>query len=80
MFLFLLLHYMDIPGGSDSKKSACNAGDLGSIPGSGRSHGGGNGYPLHMLAVPNLSGTRDQFCGRQFFHGHVYACDGFGTI
>ena len=28
---------MDFPGGSDSKKSACNAGDLGSIPGLGRS-------------------------------------------
>ena len=34
------------PGGSDSKESACNAGDLGSIPGSGRSPGEGNGNPL----------------------------------
>ena len=34
------------PGGSDGKESACNAGDLGSIPGSGRSPGEGNGYPL----------------------------------
>ena len=34
------------PGGSDGKESACNAGDLGSIPGSGRSLGGGNGYQL----------------------------------
>ena len=34
------------PGGSDGKKSAYNAGDLGSIPGSGRSPGGGIGYPL----------------------------------
>ena len=32
--------------GSDSKESACNAGDLGSIPGSGRSPGEGNSYPL----------------------------------
>jgi len=32
--------------GSDGKESACNAGDLGSIPGSGRSPGEGNGYPL----------------------------------
>ena len=37
---------MDFPGGSDSKESACNAGDQGSIPGSGRSPGEGNGYPL----------------------------------
>ena len=34
------------PGGSDGKKSACNAEDSGSIPGSGRSHGEGNGNPL----------------------------------
>ena len=34
------------PGGSDGKESACNAGDLGSIPGSGRSRGEENGYPL----------------------------------
>ena len=34
------------PGGSDSKASAYNAGDLDSIPGSGRSPGEGNGNPL----------------------------------
>ena len=34
-------------GGSDRKESACNAGDLGLIPESGRSPAGGNGYPLH---------------------------------
>ena len=33
------------PGGLDGKVSACNAGDPGSIPGSGRSPGEGNGYP-----------------------------------
>ena len=32
------------PGGSDGKESACNAGNLSSIPGSGRSPGEGNGY------------------------------------
>ena len=37
------------PGGSDGKASACNAGDPGSIPGSGRSPGEGNGNPLHTL-------------------------------
>ena len=36
---------MGFPGGSNGKESACSAGDLGSIPGSGRSGGGGNGYP-----------------------------------
>ena len=34
------------PGGSDSKESTCNTGDLGSIPGSGRSREEGNGNPL----------------------------------
>ena len=37
------------PGGSDSKESACNAGDLGLIPGWGRSPGDGNGYPLQLM-------------------------------
>ena len=37
---------MDFPGGSDSKASAYNAGDPGSIPGLGRSPGEGNGNPL----------------------------------
>ena len=38
------------PGGSDSKEPACNVGDLGLIPGSGRSPGEGNCYPFHILA------------------------------
>ena len=38
------------PAGSDGKESACNVGDLGSIPGSGRSPGEGNGKPLQILA------------------------------
>ena len=37
---------LSLPGGSDGKESTCNAGDPGSIPGSGRSPGEGNGYPL----------------------------------
>ena len=43
---------MDICG-SDDKESACNAGDLGSIPGSGRSPGGGNGNPLQYSCLEN---------------------------
>ena len=35
------------------KVSACNAGDLGSIPGSGRSPGEGNGNPLHHSCLEN---------------------------
>ena len=42
----LLTASLGFPGGSDSKDSACSAGDPGSIPGSGRSPGEGNGYPF----------------------------------
>ena len=38
------------PGGSASKESSCNAGNLGSILESGTSPGGGNGYPLRTVA------------------------------
>ena len=40
-------------GGSVSKESACNAGDLGSILGSGRSPGKRNGYPLQYSYLEN---------------------------
>ena len=41
----------DFPGGSDGKESACNAGDLVSIPGCGRSRGEGNGNPLQYSCL-----------------------------
>ena len=40
-------------GSSDSNESACNAGDPGSIPESGRSSGKGNGYPLQYSCLEN---------------------------
>ena len=40
-------------GGLDDKESAQNAGDLGSIPGSGRSSGEGNGYPCRYSCLEN---------------------------
>ena len=42
-----------IPGGSDGKESAFNAGDLGSIPGWERSPGEGNGNPLQYSCLEN---------------------------
>ena len=45
---------MGFPGGSDSKESACSAGDLGSIPGLGRSPREGNGNPLQYPCLENL--------------------------
>ena len=42
-----------LPGGSDSKESACSAEDSGSIPGSGRSARGGNGNPNQYSCLGN---------------------------
>ena len=44
---------MGFPGGSDHKESACNVGDPGSILGSGRSAGEGNGNPLQYSCLEN---------------------------
>ena len=41
------------PGSSDGKECTCNEGDLGSIPGLGRSPGEGNGYPLQHSDLDN---------------------------
>ena len=41
------------PGGSAGKESVCNAGDLGSILGLGRSSGEGKGYPLQYFSLEN---------------------------
>ena len=52
VFNLTLMRPLDVvPGGSDSKTSACNAGDPGSIPGSGRSPGEGIGYPLQYFGA-----------------------------
>ena len=45
--------YIDFPGGSDGKASVYNEGDPGSIPGSGRSPGEGNGNPLQYSCLEN---------------------------
>ena len=45
-------------GGSDGKESACNAGDLGSISGLGRSAEGGHGNPLQYSCLENPHGQR----------------------
>ena len=48
--------FLDFPGGSAGKESTCNAGDLGSIPGLGRSPGEGKGYPLQYSGLKNSTG------------------------
>ena len=57
--LSLTLLLMSFPGGSDGKESACNAGDLGSVPGLGRSPGGGHGNPLQYTCLENPHGQRN---------------------
>ena len=47
---------LGFPGGSEGKASAYNVGDLGSIPGSGRSPGEGNGNPLQYSCLENPMG------------------------
>ena len=54
------------PRGSGGKEPACNAGDLGSIPGSGRSPGEGNGNPLQYSCLEN---PMDREAWRAAVHG-----------
>ena len=50
--------FLGFPGGSDSTESTWNAGDLGAIPGMGRSPGGGHGNPLQYSCLENPHGQR----------------------
>ena len=52
VYIYIYIH-IGFPGGSEVKASACNVGDLGSIPGSGRSPGEGNGNPLQYSCLEN---------------------------
>ena len=57
MNLLFILN-LDFPGTSDGKESACSTVDPGSIPGSGRSPGGGNGNPLQCSCLENPKDRR----------------------
>ena len=48
----------DSPGGSDIKESTCNVGDLSSIPGLGKTPGGGHGNTLQYSCLENPHGQR----------------------
>ena len=75
------LAFWTLPGGSDCKESACNAGYWSSVPGLGRSPGEGNGYPLQYICLEN---SMDRRAWRVTVHGvtksrtqmstHAYAC------
>ena len=49
LFSWSISYCLGFPGGSAGKESACNVGDLGSIPGLGRSPGKGKGYPTPVF-------------------------------
>ena len=80
------LPILGFPGGLDGKESACNVGDPGLIPGSGRSPGEGNGNPLQCSCLENAMGEgawKATVCGVAeldtteqlhfpFFFSHVY--------
>ena len=51
--------FLDFPGGSAGKESPYNAGDVGLIPGLGRSSGGGQGNPLQYSCLENPHGQRN---------------------
>ena len=53
MYICSCILKLDFPGGPDGKESTCNAGDLGLIPGLGRSPGEGKGYPLQYSCLEN---------------------------
>jgi len=53
IFLYHYTQHLGFPCGSAGKESACNVGDLGSIPGLGRSPGEGKGYPLQYSGLEN---------------------------
>ena len=60
---------LSFPGGSDGKESACNVGNLGSIPGLERSPGGGNGNPFQYSCLEKCHGQMSLAgynpCGRK---------------
>ena len=74
---FKITHiFSGFPSGSAGKEFACNAGDLGSIPGLGRSPGEGKGYPLQYSGLENsmdytVHGVAKSQARLRDFHIHV---------
>ena len=74
---------LGFPGGSAGKESTCNEGDLGLIPGLGRSPGGGKGYPLQCsglenpmdCTVPGVTQSRTRLSGFHFSVSSPYTTD-----
>ena len=74
--------FLDFPCGSAGKESACNSGDLVSIPGLGRSPGEGKGYPLQYSGLENsmyyiVHGVAKSWTGLSDFHFYFSLSSGF---
>ena len=63
---------LDLPGGSGGKESTSNAGELGSIPGLGRSSGEGNGNPTQYSCLKN---SKDRGAWRTTVHEVAKTCE-----
>ena len=62
----IIINNEGFPSGSDGKESACNAGDLSSVPGLGRSSGEGNGNPFQYSCLEN---SKDRGAWQAIVHG-----------
>ena len=88
IYFIILFSFVGFPGGSDGNESACSAGDLGSIPGSRRSPGEGNGNPLWYSCLENFmnreellfSWTLFPFTNLSFPHLKLLCSDSYSII
>ena len=76
MVNFMLGVFYSFPCGSAGKESACSVGDVGLIPGLGRSPGEGEGYPLHYSGLENskdciVHGVTKSWTWLSDFHFHL---------
>ena len=82
--IWIMYCVLGFPDGSDGKESACNVGDLGSVPGLGRSTGEANGYPLQYSCLENsmdrgawqatVHGVAKSWTRLTTFHFHFSLC------
>ena len=70
---------MGFCGGSDGKEYICHAGDLGSIPGLGRSPGGGHGNPLQYSCPENPDGQKSLAGYTQWGHKELDVTERLST-
>ena len=81
LFVVLPLVFLGFPCGSAGRESTCNAGDLGLIPGLGRSPGEGKGYPLYYSGLENsmncivMGSQRVGHDWETFTHLLLYYCE-----